>query len=533
MSRRSCSVELIPGFPPPNRATHGAALFLGILVFAVSCRYTQVFVEGWDPLAYMLAAEHIANGEKPALCHPYNEDIGPYFTMAGFNVRSPDPACLYLNYPPGYPVLLAIAAKLVPVPDVMSYVPAFFGGVGIVLTYALGCLVTDARVALTSAVLLGLTPLYLRFSTAPWSDLPVAILLLAGLVTLIWADRKSGMSWQIAGGVGAAVLIGWAVFGRYSAVVFLVPVFAYAITGRKLSSALRAPSLRAFGVGILVSMIAVGLYNASHYGGVLKTPYSPEHGWYEWPMFGLKYALGDSPVGAASLTAVMETLWEAYGLLLLFGALGVVAVTGRPRVVLLTGSGCFAALYALYAFPARGINGRFLLPVLPFTVLLIASGFWCTLSSTSLRLWLWRGLALAVVAIELCAALPATLRGLDSRNRAAQAYIDGIRTLASETAPESVFLAYHANDALLYYGERASLFYRRIIPGQESEESGASYFESRLVDAVARLLGQGVPVYYMLDTDPPLMNSLSVLRDHFDVTPSSRDVSVYRVDWQE
>lgn len=533
MSHRPCSAELIPGFPLPSRVVHGAALLLGILVFVVSCRYTQVIVEGWDPLAYILAAEHIASGEKSALCHKYNEDIGPYFTMAGFNVRSPDPACLYLNYPPGYPALLAIAAKLVPVPNAMNYVPAFFGGVGIVLTYALGCLITDVRVALTSAALLSLTPLYLRFSTSPWSDLPVAILLLAGLVMLIWADRKSGTSSQIAGGAGAAVLIGWAVFGRYSAVIFLVPVLAYAVTGRTLSSVLRAPSLRAFGVVILVSMIAVGFYNASHYGGVLRTPYSPEHGWYEWPMFGLQYALGDSPVGAASLTAVLETLWEAYGLLLLFGALGCIAVKGRSRVVLLTGPGCFTALYALYAFPARGINARFLLPVLPFAVLLIASGVWCTLSVTSLRLWLWRGLAFVIMAMQLCAALPATLRSLESRNRTAQAYVDGIRTLVRETAPESVFLAYHANDALLYYGERTSLFYRRIIPGQDSQESGASYFESRLVAAVARLLGQGVPVYYVHDADPPLMNSLSVLRDHFDVTPLSPDVLVYRVDWRK
>jgi hypothetical protein len=93
---------------------------------------------GWDSLAYKVAGEQLAAGQDFSYCHPYNAQISPYFTLSGFNVRAGDDACLYLNYPIGFPLLLAAAQRLFGSLSVAWYVPALSATVELVAVFGIG-----------------------------------------------------------------------------------------------------------------------------------------------------------------------------------------------------------------------------------------------------------------------------------------------------------------------------------------------------------------------------------------------------------
>ena len=512
-----------------HRAADWAALLLAVVAFLVCRQLTQRVVDGWDPLAYLYAAERMADGEPLAYCHPFNEEIGPYFTLAGFNVRGADPGCLYLNYPPGFPLLLAAAQELIPLPDAMYIVPALFGATGLLVTYALGRLWLDVRSALTAMIILMLTQVYLQFSTSVWSDLPVSVMLFGGLALLVWAERQSSAGVQGGCAFVAGLVIGWGLFGRYSAAVFLVPVALYLVSGKPISSLLKSPTVWGFGLSVVVVFLGIAAYNHVFYGGVLMTPYHVEHGWYDWPKFSLQYALGQSPVGSGSLVAEVEMLRDSFGYLLLVAAVGVGSTPRRARWVVLTGLGCFLVFYGLYAFPARGINARFILPMLPFVAFLVAAGLWRVRQGSAQMTWIWRGLVLTLLVLQFVLSLPSTLQRLADRNLSTKAYVESISAVAGSTEPDAVILAYHANDAIAYHSERLTMFYRRIRPPAGMTDSAAVYFENQLVYAVDSLLDRGVPVYYLLEVEPSFRDSLAILKRNFEVRSVATDVQLYRI----
>jgi 4-amino-4-deoxy-L-arabinose transferase-like glycosyltransferase len=510
-------------------AADWTALLLAVVAFLVCRQLTQRSVDGWDPLAYLYAAERMADGEPLAYCHTYNEEIGPYFTLAGFNVRGAEPGCLYLNYPPGFPLVLAAAQKLIPLPDAMYVVPALFGATGLLVTYALGRLWLDVRSALTAMVILMLTPVYLQFSTSVWSDLPVTVMLFGGLALLVWAERQPSAKLQKGCAFVAGLVIGWGLFGRYSAAVFLAPVAVHLIGGKSISSLIKSPVVWGFSLSVALVFFGIATYNRVSYGGALMTPYSVEHGWYDWPKFSLHYALGQSPVGSGSLVAEVQTLRETFGYLLLVAAIGVGATPRRARWVVLTGLGCFLVFYGLYAFPARGINARFVLPMLPFVAFLVAAGLWRATQGRARITWIWRGIVSILLVTQFVLSLPGTVQKLRDRNLSAKVYVEQIAAVVGMTEPNAVVLAYYANDPIAYHGERLTLFYRRMQPPTGMTDAVDANFEHQLVYAVKSLLDRGVPVYYMLDMEPSFRDSLAILERNFEVRSVTTDAQLYSI----
>jgi hypothetical protein len=47
-----------------------AAILITVLFFLLCLRFTQLVVDGWDPLAYLYAAERMALGESFAFLPP-------------------------------------------------------------------------------------------------------------------------------------------------------------------------------------------------------------------------------------------------------------------------------------------------------------------------------------------------------------------------------------------------------------------------------------------------------------------------------
>jgi hypothetical protein len=188
-------------------------------------------------------------------------------------------------------------------------------------------------------------------------------------------------------------------------------------------------------------------------------------------------------------------------------------------------------LYVFYAFPAEGINTRFITQSLPFLALAISCGVWHTFTLLSRWTWIWRWIWLTTIFALLLFPLPTVFRKLDDRNSAVSDYVQWVTDLAAHTESDAVILAYTSNDALFYHGKRMTMFYRRIPDKNPGDlQPSAKNFEIHLVSAVSDLLKMGPPVYYVVDHDPPLKNSLSILQNHFRLLPVSSSAALYRIE---
>lgn len=488
--------------------THSVLLVLligvGLLLYIAFIQWTPV---GWDPVAYLYAAAQIADGHGPVLCHPLNAVSGPYFTMSGFNVPTHDPACLRLNFPVGFPALLALGMKLAGRYGAFCVVP-LMGVLGLASTAGLARRIDGWRVALLAALLTALAPVYLQFSTVVWSDVPSAALGIGGIYLFVLSLESPRVRSQSLLGFASGMLIGAATLMRYAnATLFAVPLLYAVVAGKKRRSA----ALVGYGVASLSMAACIALLNIRYYGGPLRTPYGPELGWYPWSAFSPAYSFGKSPVGACSLCAVVKTLWANFGVLLGFAILGAVRLRPHHRVAVVTPVLLVCILYGLYAFPAEGINARFLLPAVPFLSIAVAHGLRRPPRLLNGRAWR----AVVVVLLLAMALRTLTLEAADlaRRNMRSRQFVESVVNCASVAGSDAIILAYVANDALFYYGEKTTMFYRRMLDHQTS-----GGFQEALITSVSGFLERGVPVYYVVDTAPPYMDLLDVLQEHFVLT---------------
>lgn len=491
-------------------------IVFALVVLGIYFGYVQIKYDGWDPVAYLYGGERLSQGRGLSLCHTFNGSIGPYFTLAGFNVSHSNPDCLSLNYPLGYPFLLAIVYWMFPLSDVAVYVPVVFSVFGVVLVFVLGGILFDWYTGLIGATILAFLPTYLYFGTSVWADLPAAVLLTLGIVTFVLAEQKVKTSEQILWSSVSATAIGWSIFMRYANVIFLIPVGVYFLASHSFRDILSSVVVRVFVVWIAGILLGVMFFNQVTYGGLFTTPYSPQHGWYSFPAFSFQYIAGDKQ----SFLAICETLWSNFNVLLLFCVVGVVRMPRSIRLLFSVSILLFILVYSLYAFPARGINERFLLPVFSFVAVSAAFGIrWLSglLNSRLRRLSLSLGIVFLCVFIRL----PRNLQLLEVRNIAAERHVSEVVRAVQKTERDAVLMAYGLNDIIWYYGDRTTFFYRRIpIPG----------FADTLVDSVNVLLEQDVPMYYVKDLDPSFMGSFEILVEHFILTPVGNETySVYRI----
>jgi hypothetical protein len=175
----------------------------------------------------------------------------------------------------------------------------------------------------------------------------------------------------------------------------------------------------------------------------------------------------------------------------------------------------------------EGLNARFIIPALPALFLLAGKGLTALGAHLPGR---WHiALGLAVVS-GLLSALPTTLSGLEDRNQAARATVARARELSALTESNAVVMSYTLNDLIAVYGQRSVLNYRQSVPwDQAAGRYVYERFEEVLTTEVTRLLAAELPVYYVLDRDPPVLDSFAILQRHFTVQPVLSDQSLYRV----
>jgi len=485
----------------------------------VAVRWLEHDTVGWDALGYRLAAQQIVRGEGPTITNRFNTEFGPYFSYAAFNVHRPqEPDRLYLNYPPGFPLMLALPQWL-GLPDAVI-LPAM-SALSVLATFALGSHLIDRWTGVLAAAIVSLTPAHLEWSTSFWADLPGAALALTALAIYLAADRSTRPR-QVGLGAAAGLLAAWAFFVKYAYVVMLLPLAIYALSAQRWN-AFKRPINWAFGATAALGLLGLAAYNQWLFGGPFNTYYTSPSAGFGFPQMSLSYALGPSPAGGYSLPAALETLWFNFGWLLILIVPGLRAVRGAPRRLLVLYALAFVALAGVFAWAPRNEDTRYLVAAFAPIALLAAAG----LRRLAGRAGAWRkppfGVIIAALGVTLLASLWTTLPRLSARNTGSAQVLTLARAQVGGSEPDAVFLAYLWNDPIAYAGRRTTLFYRRILGADDQ-------FEQQLVRIVGGLLVDGVPVYYVDDRVPPLRNSLAILQRHFDVRVfKPAPLAVYRV----
>jgi hypothetical protein len=498
-----------------------------VLSLAISLGYAQRALDGWDSMAYIYAGQQLADGQGLATMDPNNISIGPYFGLSGYRLqREPGPH-LYLTFPPGFPLILALAQVWTGVPQAAFAVVPLLAVLTAAGTSALAGDLFDAWVGWAAVALLVFTPTFLTFSTAPWSDVPAAALIVLAAALFVRAQRaRSARQGAVLGAI-AGLCVGYSGFIRTVGVLAGPALLAYGWYRQRRQIAY--PANLAFALLWGLGTLGLLIFNRVYYGGFLATGYNFEHSGYSWPFFSLSYALGPSPADGRSLIAAAQTLARDFSLLLIPAALGLWTMPRQAAVLLVGLGGALLAPHVVYAFAPTGINARFLLSIYPWLALAAAYGLGWIAGHLAPG---YRDAALLVIAIfgVLVVLQPwTTLERLAERNRNYEKMAASVQELTAGAPPDAVFLAYNLGDPIFFYGGRSVLYYRHMSRPERPDGSSRPV-EERLTEAVDRLLARGTPVYFVDDTRPPLWNVPDMLRRHYRLSLYRADPPTYRVE---
>jgi len=493
-------------------------------------RATGTLIEIYDEAGYLYGGMRIAEVGRPTYENQYNVSIGPYFTLTALKVQRPgDDERFYPNYPPGYPLLIALVRLMFPGwQNGIFYVTPLLALLAALAVYGLGRRLGRGEAGLWAALLLLLTPVTIYNGTHAFSDVPALACLLMGYALLLTNERPSALR-----GMAAGVFFGYAWLIRQISVVELIGVAVWLWLNR---AEWRHPRRAWLGMGVTLALLgaAVLVYNTRVFGGPFTTGYAPQHHWIPFPAFSWQNFLGQSPIRPGGYQAVLTTVWGNLGVLGLAGAaVGLCVTPRRPVITLGITALAFSIVQAFYAWPASDTYGRFLLPTLAILRLFVALGMAWLLGRLRARREIV--LVLGTVLILLAQGPQAldTFRVVAQRTADTAARVAYVRDVAVRTPPTAIFISRRYGDHFILYGNRAALLLEMLVtrePGRYREEE----FEPTLTRAVQALLDQGAPVYVVADgvsgTRAGFFDPLPVLKAHFrlelcpNLTPS-----IYRI----
>jgi len=482
-----------------------------------------------DTGGYEYAARQLILGQGLAFDDPNNALAGKFFSPFAFQIKRPEDPRLYLGFPPGFPLLLALPGIVTGVPEIIHYVVPILAAVGLLLTYYLArWLVKNEWVALLAAGIVAFMPIYWRFGTEAWSEIPSMSVVLIGILFYLRArDETSSEQAKTCYALLAGATLVFSLFIRYSNVTFLLSIGLAELIARPKK--LLRPSKKWLFYGVLfIGLLGILAFNHFYYGGVRLTSYSPENAWYNFPPFSLSYALGASPIDGFSLIEAGKSLWENFSFLLLFVPLGLWALPQQFRLLVLLTILASLGLYSVYAFAPTGINSRFLIPVFPFLAVLAAQGIGLLLKKlpdyrvqTGFVLLIFGGLGWH---------LYPEVAELRTQGPASQTAVSYVRSTLEATEENAVIMTYDWVDHVAYYGNRSVLNYRRIPQYDPIQDKYRfDLFEPCLVYVVDTLLLSGTPVYFHEDRSPSLYNAKEVLQNHYLLTVAIEQPKFLRV----
>ena len=482
-----------------------------------------------DSLGYVTAGRLLAEGEGMAWRDDVNEIAGPFSSPMAFPVRRGEPDELRFGYPAGFPLVIAAGVEVAGT-DAATRVAPVFGGLAVLsaalLAYAA---LASHRAALAAAGLTAVLPDLWRFGTDAWADVPTAALAGLALAMVIMVDGATSVRSARLRAVAGAGLLGSVCWMRPAGLFVLGVVALVAVVHWRRGSETTRAAIVPFVAVVGTAVASLLVYQRLWFGDALSSGYSPESGWYPHPPFRLSYAFGRSFVGEASVTAALGTLWHNLGAGLLVAVAGVLVM--RRRVAVLLGAAVVAmtAPYLVYAFPARGVNARFVLPALPLLVVLAVGTCMSLGGSTRTR----RGMVVALVAASAVVLVPRSLDAWQTARAEADDTTARAReavAIAARTPRDAVLISYEWNDLLAVYGQRSVLNVRRVPPSDtEQDRYRTDLLPTCLTAAVDELLDAGRSVFVVDGATPASIDPLPILRGRFELETLGGDPALLRV----
>ena len=205
--------------------------------------------------------------------------MGPVLHFGGYSYPS--------RYPEGYPLILAAALPIVGGSVARLYLVTMMTGlIAIAGLYLLTLTLFGRASAICAAIVLGLSPVFLTYSTLVLSDVPtLAVTILSALAL------ASGTSREVEA-TSVRALAAWATFGLLAGFsVIIRPTNATLVVGVALGLAIVPPKagiraaivmLASFGVGFVVPVAVQLASNRAHLG----SPFASGYGWWVPEVYG-------------------------------------------------------------------------------------------------------------------------------------------------------------------------------------------------------------------------------------------------------
>ena len=513
-----------------NRLPYILLIILVTLIGVTFILLVQQTPNTADTMGYIHAGRRLASGDGLTFEDENNIIAGQFFSPFAFQIKQPNDSRLFLGFPPGFPLLLATSIFLTGNSESTYFVVPIFAMLGLILTFLVGKRITDNLwSALLATVLVAAAPLYWQFGTDAWSEVPSLVFILAGSLFYLLSRRdeildKEAILFSILG----SILLIFSLFLRYANITFLVSIGLFELLTNP-TRLIRLSKRWIFYIVLGVGLCLLLAFNHYYYGGFTLTSYSPENGWYAFPPFSLSYAFGSSPVNGFSFIASVKTLWSNFSVLLFLAPVGIYFLPKDYRLLVIFSVLSSVLLYSIYAFAAEGINGRFLIPVLPYLAIACAEAVVLAIKKIARQKAL-AATAIPILLLFLIWKIPPQISKVRARNMNAEKAILNLQEWVHETPSDAVFLSYVFNDQIAYFGERSVLNYRRI-PQYDPIQEKYRYdlLEPCLVHAIDNLLINGKPVYYIEDGSPPLYDSKALLEQHYTLAPYRESPKVYAV----
>jgi 4-amino-4-deoxy-L-arabinose transferase-like glycosyltransferase len=450
-----------PSSPLRRRAAHGS-IWLGLIALAayavlIGARAT-VAAGGSDSSGYLNSARLLASGrlESPVRIPAEvagNQGISPpSFQPLGF-VAFENDTRLVPTYPTGFPLHVALAAKLFGWSNGIRIVEILGALAGLCLCYAVGReLGLDRVLAAAATVVLAACPVMLFAAIQPLSDMLAMTWCLAAVWAALRTRRQPG--WSIA--CGAAY--GMAVLVRPTNILLLPALLVIlGLNWRRLALAV---------VGAIPCVAWLAFYNHSIYGGALRS------GYFNWSeFFALRYFV---PAGSYFLRWLAVFL-PAILLVLPFAAL----FRRETRTRELAALACwFVPLVGLYMFVSFSHEAwtclRYLLPAIPaliFAAMLgvetLARTFEARLTAAPSMRWFRPAAAI------LLATWAVVMSWQWSRQSALwlikgyeDAYISATAAAQAKFPANTLVLSCHMSGALFFYTDFSVLRWDALTPAE-------------------------------------------------------------------
>ena len=248
-----------PSWARFERRSGRLAALAALITLAVGVWYGAGAAGAADPYGYVSQAQLWADG-TPTVNEPLaaiDPIVAPGAPPLGYTLVPPGK--LVPIYPPGLPILLAVASSIGG-ERMMYLVVPILGALAVWLTYRLGCIVSGPRTGLVAAVLLSSSPVFLEQLFLPMADLPATTWLLAAIVLAL---SSVGGSAFLAGVAAAA-----AVVTRPNLLPLAIAVILF-VAWKRANPA----RLLAFAAGLAPAGLAIAFFNRALYGSALRSGY--------------------------------------------------------------------------------------------------------------------------------------------------------------------------------------------------------------------------------------------------------------------